>query len=176
MRRLLPYLAPAAVIAGLAAPALAQAAPPESATCTARNQTFLFWPKGHPAIPSVGFGTFTTPHMEVYKTGGYTNTNFLAFNGVGAGHGFNNANCAHNGPPRGGGPVPHAASTRRTKALRCRFPQAPQLQLGTLQGGAVTVDAVLGQVRVVAVRLTPHPRNAQMVYDRRFCRLGAPPH
>jgi hypothetical protein len=33
---------------------------------TAKTFTYLFWPQGHPAIPSVNFQNFPVPHLELY--------------------------------------------------------------------------------------------------------------
>lgn len=38
--------------------------------CAARGITLYFWPKGHSAIPSIGFPAFATPHLEVYTSAG----------------------------------------------------------------------------------------------------------
>src|SRR4051794_36702750 len=73
-----------AIAAGLAASAFArdQASPAGPGACgTPKQVTYLFWPQGHPAIPSVNFPAFPTPHLELYKgaAGTYPNSASAGF-------------------------------------------------------------------------------------------------
>src|SRR5262245_17916805 len=49
--------------------------------CGAKALTIYFWPEGHPAIPSIGFPEFRTPHVEVY--GGKQLIGFVDATGAG---------------------------------------------------------------------------------------------
>jgi len=51
-------------VVGLATPASAQSV--SGSDCATKKFRILFWPKGHPAVPSAGFPAFPTPHVEVY--------------------------------------------------------------------------------------------------------------
>jgi hypothetical protein len=47
--------------------------------CRAKAIDIYFWPKGHPAIPSLGFPAFRSPHVEVYRAGRVAGTAQLAY-------------------------------------------------------------------------------------------------
>jgi hypothetical protein len=42
---------------------------PARARRCAEQVTVLFWPKGHPAIPSISFPSLAMPHLEMYGPG-----------------------------------------------------------------------------------------------------------
>ena len=54
-------LAPALVLV-----ATAGATPSERIACGIKSLDFYFWPRGHAAVPELGFPDLPTPHLEVY--------------------------------------------------------------------------------------------------------------
>ena len=117
--------------------------------CPGGATTVLFWPHGHPAIPSIRFPAFPSPHIEVYKTGlRYVNNDFRAYVGPGAGSW---------GPQcRGtsGAPSPNriskAAKLSAEAALVCRF-KSPAIQLERADGaGRSTLKLFVGTRLYVA--------------------------
>jgi hypothetical protein len=56
----------------------APAAKPVQVHCSG-GMVFLFWPKGHKAIPSADLGIHPAPHVDIYKSSSYKGSNLLGF-------------------------------------------------------------------------------------------------
>ena len=129
----------AALLALVAAAGLgggpAAAAPdagPSQVRCGAKAYIFLFWPRGHPAVVSVGFPKFPPPHLEVY-----TGTDRKVPSGnqvgyVGEGQFELSPACAKVKAKLGGlseSPVQQRSVVTDKAQIVCAFPKAVDLQV-----------------------------------------------
>src|SRR2546421_1211761 len=108
--------------------------------CGVSTLTFLFWPQGHQAIPSIGFPAFPVPHLEVYRTDPtFPNGNQVAYAGLTADRtragGAFAKSCAAVAA-RSFKPMPSARTTADTTQLVCKFPKAAQLDYVTTDSPA----------------------------------------
>ncbi len=112
----------ALILAALALSTATQAGTAERVDCKQRRLTILFWPEGHPAIPSVNFPEFLLPHLEVYKPGPtYPDSNFRAFVGSGAGQWARACIEVDQGKLPSG--IENKESATETAALQCTLPR-----------------------------------------------------
>jgi len=119
--------------------------------CPGGSTTVLFWPHGHPAIPSIRFPSFPSPHIEVYKTGPqYVNNDFRAY--VGPGAGSWGPQCRGTSGIPSPNRIAKAAKLSAQAALVCRF-KSPAIQLERADGGGrSTLKIFVGtQLYVAAV-------------------------
>lgn len=163
--------------AAVALAALATGAPAASAVtvnCDQKSYTFLFWPRGHQAVPSVKFPAFPVPHMEFYKPGNtYPNSNSLGYADARGGGGFS-SKCRKVSRGSVGSRVPKSASTTSSTALRCTFPRSPRLDLGPGPNRTVLFRAFLGSTLVTSGKLAQ--TGSRLTYDTAFCHKTPPPH
>ena len=183
MRRLALVATSSLISAGLAAsaPAGDRAATVGPVACgTAKQFTYLFWPQGHPAIPSVNFPAFPIPHLELYKGADPTfpNTAFAAGVNAQAGGGFApGCKAAKQGRA---GPLSRPKTTTETGELTCTFPRAPLQTINKASGGYVltTVEpakpGAAGKPQI-EVLVTIKAMGSTLAYDGKVCKLGAAP-
>jgi hypothetical protein len=135
----------AAVFSALLLAAPATAGPRVSSAvvdCSATQLTFLFWPQGHQAVPSVGFPAYPIPHTELYRTDPtFAGTNALGFfDSMGQG-GFSKTCAAATGTPAP--TIPSAATLSTTTAVNCTFPRSPLLELAAQSDGSMQLRAAV---------------------------------
>jgi hypothetical protein len=154
-------------------------------SCHARALTFLFWPNGHNAIPSVNFPSFPYPHLEVYKTANtYVDQNFMA--GIGFGS---------TGQPYGGfaqsctkvkskliNSKGATARTDQATLLQCTFPKPAQMEVAKAQATPVTetLRAVVPSKSrtvplAVSASMTDQPGGSTLRYNPNYCKAYPPP-
>ena len=167
----------ALVVAALTVAAMASEAPAASAltvNCSQKRYTFLFWPHGHPAVPSVNFPAYPVPHIEFYKPGSsYPGSNSLGYIDA-QGHGGFSNKCGKVARGTVGSKVPKAASTTNQTALKCSFPRSPKLDLGPGPNHSVLFRAFLGKSLVTSGKLAA--TGSKLTYDSGFCHKSAAPH
>jgi hypothetical protein len=173
-------LGSAAALAALAvvvcATSGALAAGSSEAQCNAKNGRYLFWPHGHPVVPSAGFPAFPTPHLELYEgtSGGFPNSAQDAYiDSTGAAGvakkcrktaaGFINAR------------VNHSAKTTSTKQIVCKFPARVSYRFGGSKSKGSHLQTVLSGAAVV-VEVKMGPSGSSITFDKRYCSAKAPPH
>jgi len=151
-----------------AAPSAASAA--STVSCATPAATVLFWPKGHHAVPKVGFPSIPTPHLEVYAPGAnYPSANFLLY--VDLKGGIDPSRGCGTAPAATGTKIAHARTLKKTKAVTCSAgaPLAYDVRR-TKTGMAVTGHA--GATIVFRVDLRKH---SVMHYDGATCKVKAAP-
>jgi hypothetical protein len=142
------------------------------ADCSASATFVLFWPHGHPAVKSLGFPPFQTPHIEVYRNNGHGLASFGKADFVG----FVGAT----GGPVLAGPckrVPYHAVTAHRNPWATR---STSTEFACSTGTHVQVAKVsnVWQVRIVdhagelvlEARVTPFGGTAS--YNRSYCVAG----
>lgn len=133
---------------------------------------FVFWPKGHKAIPNADLGAHPAPHVDIYKSSSYKGSNLLGFVNQKGKIRFSSKCGKSTASPVSGGVPRNKIVTKRT-AISCgdvgfsdlrvtSIPRGTQVDLGIT--GLKTVQAVLKQ------------RGSRFIYDNEFCRVGAVPH
>ena len=168
----------ALAIAGLTLAALAAQAPAASAltvNCSQKRYTFLFWPHGHRAVPSVNFPAYPVPHLEFYKPGAsYPNSNSLGYIDSSGQGGFSNK-CAKVARGSVGSKVSNAASTTSQTALKCSFPRSPRLDLTPAANhSSVTFNVFLGKNLVTTAKIAR--AGSKLTFNSGFCKKSASPH
>jgi hypothetical protein len=159
------------ILAALAISTAAQAAATERVDCKQKRLTILFWPEGHPAIPSVNFPELLLPHLEVYKPGpAYPDSNFRAFVGSGAGQ------WARSCTEVTGGRVPAGIENRQTLnetgALQCTLPKKGLFDRVDTFGRSV-LRVFAGTELYVKVVITA--LGGLATYDSEFCEAEPAP-
>jgi hypothetical protein len=159
-----------AVLLPLAATSVSTAAgtSPFEAQCNAKNGRYLFWPHGHPAIPSVGFPAFATPHLELYQGQGKAfpnNAQDAYIDSTGAAGvakkcrktaaGFINAS------------VSHAAKTTAAHEISCNFKHLVSYRISGGSGGSHLQTVLSGSAVVVDVKMGPS--GSSITWDKRYC-------
>jgi hypothetical protein len=168
------------LLAAAGAPGAAGAAPDAAGTryeCGAKEWTFLFWPKGHPAIPAVSFPEFRVPHFEVYRGSDptYPGSNFLGY--VGADNASEVApSCKKLKDLKALATAPMANPLRSKAAIGCTFPKPAWVQVEKVAGGGVRfqVKVILPPNKIVLyAQIAPQGSNAH--YARQYCQKKAAP-
>jgi hypothetical protein len=139
------------------------------ATCgSATTWTFLFWPNGHPAIPSVKFPKFARPHLEAYRGAGrrYPGSGLGGFVSTNGG-GFAKTCRQVRGPARTTQIRNPAAAVRKT-ALVCRFSKPPVHELVQFSAGGQAWVAIEPSGREL-VYATLKAKGSEIVYDKTRC-------
>jgi hypothetical protein len=132
---------------------------------------FLFWPKGHGAIKSVGFTAYKTPHMEVYKyAAGYPNSAFLAFAGANKLTSF--AKSCRGQAGLVGGAIKNKKTVTKTLAFTCAVSKDALLVTKPISGG-LKVDAGTSSSHVMSAKITMS--GASFAYNSKLCRSGPTP-
>ena len=174
---------PRSVLTGVVALAALVSVAPASATpltdaradgC-ATSMTFLVWPHGHPAIPAIGFGDMTTPHMEIYKPGStYPNSNFLG-SLTAQGSASVVSSCHRVSGTSGSSKIDKskAKSTGSATALTCKSKTKPIFEFSTLAGGGVRLRVFLGQTAEMVTNI--RAQGSSLKYDKTHCRAASPP-
>jgi hypothetical protein len=144
--------------------------------CTANSATVLFWPTGHKAIPSVGFPSIATPHLEVYrKTAPYRGTDFLLYADYKGNVDPSRSICV---AMRGGrsSPMANAKTTRKRKALVC--PNIPSIRLTTVKTRHTLKvrGQALSRLFDITLRRKTRTSGSTMTYDSSLCHLIPTPH
>jgi hypothetical protein len=181
-------IALAAIVIAAAASA-ASAAPAGERTiarvdCGAKALTFLFWPQGHNAIPSIGFPSYPPPHMEVYTpaAGTYPNQNEVAVIE------FTSGGQTAGGFAKSCKPVkaklvnskPVKAKRTTATALTCHFPKTAQLEYKkyTAPSIAISLTATLRSKTLKApleVQAYITAAGSILRYDPKYCKAFPPP-
>jgi hypothetical protein len=183
MRRLALVATSLLISAGLAAsvPAGDRAATVGPVACgTAKQFTYLFWPQGHPAIPSVNFPAFPIPHLELYKGSDATFPNAATAAVVNAQTGGGFARSCKAAKQGRAAPIQKPRTTTQTGALTCTFPRAPLQTILKAAGGFVllTVEpakpGTTGKPQV-EVSVTIKATGSTLAFDAKVCKLGAAP-
>jgi hypothetical protein len=176
---LIGVLALAVTLVGAAATRSAPEAAPRQVSCGQTLVIVLFWPRGHGAIPRVGFSADREPHVEIYKYGtrGYPRGNFLAY-GAANGRMRFGAACKTKLAVPAVGPIPSRVTARKARAVSCRLPKNALVHVRRIKSG-LQVDLgappPLGSPgeRVVSAKL--HARGSVLDFSRESCNPGAPP-
>jgi hypothetical protein len=175
---------PAAMLAlALAAGAALAAGPPHPSnkvlgfsTCgRAVHYTFLFWPRGRPAISSLNLTRSAEPQLEAYAGAArrYPRASVVA-SATASGVALTRAGCRAFEPKvsigfRGRGITAHPA------ALLCTFHAPPVHELARLGTGGIGYSAIdPPKLQVLYAQLTQ--TRSRLAYDSSFCRLKPPPH
>lgn len=177
-----PRLATALLVllAAVGVPGAAGAAPDAAGTrydCGAREWTFLFWPKGHAAIPAIQFPEFKVPHFEAYKGAdpAYPATSSLGYAGADGATNVSPA-CKKLKDQKALATLPAANPIRVKAAIHCTFPKAAWLQLEKVAGGGVRVQVkVILPPNKLALYAQIAPQGSNLAYSRQYCRKKAAP-
>ena len=150
-------------------------------TSCGKRMTFLFWPKGHPAMPSVNFPKLRAPHIEIYKGSNpkYPMSDFVAW----AVAGKTPANepapyvspyCVSAGSSRAPTKLPFAAPLRATARVVCAFPKSAAIAIDELSRRRFRVNVVLPP-RSLAAQAVIAPQRSSFAYSQRYCTRKRPP-
>jgi len=181
---------PRSVLTGVVALAALVSVAPASATpltdaradgC-ATSMTFLVWPHGHPAIPAIGFGDMTTPHMEIYKGGGgaYANARFLAWAAGGStpepSPSTTPACLSFASVPKSPKPIGTMSVLARTAAITCTFPGSGSIDIERTSGGShrYRIRILLSGGRLAA-QASVTPTGVKLSYPAKLCHIAASP-
>jgi hypothetical protein len=187
MQRLLRIAVVSAVVAATASAAIAAPAHEQRSgaweDCGAKALTFLFWPQGHNAIPSINFPSYPYPHMEVYKTaaGTFPDPNEIAVieftpsgqtvGGFAKSCTLKRAKLVDSRPAKG--------KTSQTTELTCRFPKVVQLSYRKYTAPiAIALNATLrskSNSAPLEVRAFITGAGAVLRYNPKYCQAQAPP-
>lgn len=176
VRRLL--LLAVASVAVATVPA-AVSAPEVEGNCKTETPVVLFWPRGHAAIPSLGFPDFRTPHAEVYRyvgAGTYRNANFVGY-ADGAGKSSLNPACSRVPDHTTVQQLP-ATSITRAAAITCRTRGNTLVQVRKIAGAGVRSEVRLIEAPnrlVLRALVTGNAIGSNLSYNPQKCRVGAPP-
>jgi hypothetical protein len=171
-------LVAAGLVAGASARDRAGAVGPVSCG-TAKTFTYLFWPAGHPAIPSVGFPAFPVPHLELYvgAAGTYPGSAAAGFLSASGGGFAKTCKAAKLGRLA---PATRPTTSTTTGAITCSFPRAPEHVLLKAGGGTqlLTVEppkpGTIGKPQI-EVSATIKAAGSTLAYDARVCKAVAAP-
>jgi hypothetical protein len=165
------------VVIGLAATAPSPAAGgTQEAQCGAKADSFLFWPHGHPAIPSIKFPNFRTPHLELYQ--GVHRASFpdaaedAYIDSTGAAGVAKR--CRHHSSGFVNARVNQARSTTSTHEIICNFHHLVSYRYSGTPGRGSHLQTILSGAAVV-VDVKMGPSGSSITWDRRYCTAYAPP-
>ncbi len=144
--------------------------------------TFLVWPHGHPAIPAIGFGDMTTPHMEIYKGAGgaYANAQFLAWAAGGTtpepSPSTTPACLSFASVPKSLKPIGTMSVLARTAAVSCKFPGSGSIDIERTSGGShrYRIRILLSGGRLAA-QASVTPSGVKLSYPAKLCHIAASP-
>ncbi len=146
-----------------------------------KRMTFLFWPKGHPAVPSVGFPKLRAPHLEIYKGSNprYPMSDFVAWAVAGKTPPnepapYVSPYCVSAGSSRSPAELPFAAPLKATARVVCAFPKSAAIAIDELSRRRFRVNVVLPPRRLAAQALIA-PRGSTFAYSRQHCTRKPPP-
>ena len=174
MRRTL-VIGVSALAVALAAVAATRSAtqPTRQADCRQSLVIVLFWPKGHGAIRSVGFGRYPTPNLAVYKytKHGYPAKNLLVLGDAKQRVQFGKA-CASDLGKGPSGTIAQRLTAHKARALSCRLPQGAVVRTKPIKGG-LQIDLGAPGTRVVHAKL--FARGSTADFSHSWCNAGKPP-
>jgi hypothetical protein len=159
-------------LVGLAPGAGAAAIP--GTDCATTTYRILFWPKGHKAVPSVGFPAFATPHVEVYSG---TGKKFLDAQQVGYEDATTEkisttAPCvasSWNPGPKGN----MKKVTTKPRQLVCKFSASPVLFGAKVTQGGYTIGFYVHDKPSAYVSIGP---SSALQWDAKQCKAKKLPH
>jgi len=165
----------ALVAVGAAFPAAstrsAPAAKPVQVHCSG-GMVFLFWPKGHKAIPSADLGSHPAPHVDIYKSSSYKGSNLLGFvNQKGKSRFSSKCNKSTASAVSGG--VPRNKVVTKRAAISCGDVGFSDVRVSSIPAGTQVDLGITGHKTIQAVL---KQRGSRFIYDNEFCRVVAPPH
>jgi hypothetical protein len=130
--------------------------------------TFYFWPQGHPAIPSIGFPEFLTPHLEAYVNGG-PQVGYVDSKG---------ASSFAKSCKKKAGLAAHFTGPKKTitktMLVKCKLPAAAELTTVKAAGG-LSMLVVVGHTTRLALSVVMKPGGSQLTYDSQLCRASPAP-
>jgi hypothetical protein len=165
-------------VAAAAVPA-AISAPRVEGNCSTETPVVLFWPRGHAAIPSLGFPAFRTPHVEVYRYQAattYRNANFVGY-ADGTGKSSLNPACKRVADHVTVQQLP-ATSITRAAAVTCRTRGAALVQVRRIAGAGVRGEVRLLEAPnrlVLRALVTGNAIGSNLAYNPQRCRVGPAP-
>ena len=132
--------------------------------------TFYFWPQGHPAIPSINFPAFATPHLEAYTSAGKA-VGFV--DATGAQSFSKTCKQARDLPAR------FAATTKRatissTMQVNCSFPAAAEMKATKVPSGSL-LTVTLGHTSNLVLLASIKAAGSTLTYATRYCKTTAAP-
>ncbi|MGB2875016.1 MAG: hypothetical protein WBB76_06010 [Gaiellaceae bacterium] len=152
--------------------------------CGTKALTFLFWPQGHDAIPSINFPMYRYPHMEIYKTsaGAYPNQNQVAgigFSTTGQTYAAFAKTCTSK-RSKIANSRPLRAKTTQAASLLCTFPKAAQLGSKKHSQGTTAVDLTVtlrskSNQAPLEVQAYITGSGSTLRYDPKHCKAYPPP-
>jgi hypothetical protein len=162
-----------ALVALTAAPSIAAGG--IEAQCNSKTGSYLFWPHGHPAIPSVGFPAFPTPHLELYsgqRTKSFPDAAEDAYiDATGAAGAAKH--CRKTAAGFINASVNHSRSTKSTHEISCNFKNHVSYRISKTSKGARLQTVLSGSAVVVDVKMAPH--GSSITWDKRYCKAEPPP-
>ena len=165
----------ALVAVGAAFPAAstrsAPAAKPVQVHCSG-GMVFLFWPKGHKAIPSADLGSHPAPHVDIYKSSSYKGSNLFGFVNQKGKSRFS-SKCDRSTASAVSGGVPRNKVVTKRTAISCGDVGFADVRVSSIQGGTQVDLGITGSKTIQAVL---KQRGSRFIYDNQFCRVIALPH
>ena len=159
-----------ALAASLAGAGVASPAVHQRVGCKQRAVGLLFWPRGHAAVPSVGFPRFLVPHAELYRPGPpYPDARALG--GVLPGGGSFEDVCSAT-PIRPPGPVESVTTVRQAATISCAARKA--LLFERVDASAKSTLRIYA-AGVLLLRMTIARSGSSVSFDSRSCKRSAPP-
>jgi len=130
---------------------------------------FSFWPQGHPAIPSVNFPEYLTPHMEAYTSTG----KFDGFADAKGAQSFSKT-CkqARDLPARWAGKK--RATITTTMQVNCAFPAVAEMKATKVRSGSL-FTVTLGHSSKLVLSASIKTAGSTLTYDTRYCRTTPAP-
>jgi hypothetical protein len=148
----------------------------------ATTMTFLVWPHGHQAVPSIGFANLPVPHMEIYRGDGtsYSDSKFLGWAAGGKTQEPSPAtspNClSFASAPTSVKPIGAMATIARTAAVTCTFPASGSIDIKKASSGKFRykIRVLLSRGRLAA-QTDIGPAGVRFHYPAKICHVHAAP-
>lgn len=158
----------------LAPAASAQGAEIPGTDCGTTKYRITFWPKGHKAVPSVGFPAFPAPHAEVYSGSGkkFPDAQQVAYIDKTTQKISSSPPCvASTWQPGAKGTL--SKTTTKPTLLVCTFTSNPVLFGATVQQGGFAMGFYVANKPTAYIGFGP---TTQLQYDPKQCKANKPPH
>jgi hypothetical protein len=149
----------------------APAAKPVQVHCSG-GMVFLFWPKGHKAIPSADLGIHPAPHVDIYKSSSYKGSNLLGFVNQKGKFRFS-SKCDKSTASAVSGGVPRNKVVTKRAGISCGDVGFADVRVSSIPGGTQVDLGITGHKTIQAVL---KQRGTRFIYDNEFCRVVALPH
>jgi hypothetical protein len=150
----------------------APSARPVQVTCNQASAVFLFWPRGHGTIPRADLPAHPAPHVEIYKSHSYSNSNLLGFLNAKGKIRFS-GKCDRDTAAAPSGPIPRNDTARRRLAITCELGRYTEIRATPIAGG-LRLDFGVRDHREGTANITR--KGSSFTYDTQFCRGGPVPH